>query len=253
MPATQGLNVTFSRCNDPSMEDGWNEWYDTVHLPDIMSAGLWWTVTRWQLAGRERGACPELGFSHMNLLEVLGPDVEGRMQSAAAANASRAREWREQGRLHPNQGVIDTIALKSVGRWSDKPAPSPRTKGMLMAFATCTDPTKVDDWNGWYDTVHIPDLLATGTFFAATRWVRLDPVPFRPNYLTIFETEDEDPVAAADLAASSAKTLRAAGRYHANHCGSTHFMLVPAGKWAGKGMHQVLAEADVDPDRSASR
>jgi hypothetical protein len=35
------------------------------------------------------------------------------------------------------------------------------TKYLLFAFSDCKDPEKVDEFNDWYDNMHMPDMLKT--------------------------------------------------------------------------------------------
>jgi hypothetical protein len=63
-----------------------------------------------------------------------------------------------------------------------------------------------DDWNSWYDGVHIPEILEKiPGFQAATRFTRpagADLGPEEHGYCTVYEIEAEDP--AASLAALGA-------------------------------------------------
>ncbi len=63
-----------------------------------------------------------------------------------------------------------------------------------------------DDWNAWYDEVHIPEILEKiPGFHAATRYelpAGADPGPEGQDYCTVYEIEAEDP--AASLAALGA-------------------------------------------------
>ena len=63
-----------------------------------------------------------------------------------------------------------------------------------------------DDWNSWYDEVHIPEILEKiPGFQAATRLKRPDGTDLGPEelgYCTVYEIEAEDP--SASLAALGA-------------------------------------------------
>jgi hypothetical protein len=54
-----------------------------------------------------------------------------------------------------------------------------------------------DDWNSWYDEVHIPEILQKiPGFNAATRFKRpagVDLGPEEQEYCTVYEIEAEDP------------------------------------------------------------
>ncbi len=243
-PKTEAINITFSRCNDFTRETEWNEWYDNVHIPDGHSVGGFWTATRWEITSRPPGGYPALGFTHLNIKETAGPNAVERMRPKKPGIVDT---WRAQGRLHPTQGVIATMPFRVIGRWQDKPAPSPRTTGLFLVFTTCTDPRVEDEWNEWYDNVHVPDVMQCGFAYAVTRWVRVDYHPFQTNYLGIYEIEDPDPDAAVRRMAQHSPTLRPKGRVHPNHCGGMNFTVRPVGKYAGIGSHALVPAAQLAP------
>ena len=73
----------------------------------------------------------------------------------------------------------------------------PNTRGVLMLFSRCTDPAKEDDFNRWYDTVHIPNIYATKTKgFLQVKRYKLHPVspnPGRATYLAVYEMSSPRP------------------------------------------------------------
>ncbi len=243
MPHTEGLNITFTRCNDPSKEAEWSAWYDDIHLPDVMATGTCWVATRWELIDRPVTGYPALGFTHLNVKEVEGPDVAANMLPRNPGTG--LKRLKEQGRMFPNQGVIDIQTLKSVGRWSEKPEPTAETKGLFCVFATCTDSDMEDEWNDWYDNVHVPDILDTGRFRAATRWVRLERRRNGTDYLALYEVADDDIAGTVGMIGDLVPKLFAQGRMHSFHCAGMRFATKPAGKWTGRGFRAENLEASL--------
>jgi hypothetical protein len=37
-------------------------------------------------------------------------------------------------------------------------------QGLLLALTNCTDPSKEEEFNAWYNHMHIPDVTAPGIF-----------------------------------------------------------------------------------------
>lgn len=74
-------------------------------------------------------------------------------------------------------------------------------KSLLLVKTRCTDPARADEFNHWYDEIHIPDILAGDHVVAAQRF-RLTGRPSKGEptveYLAIYEFDTED--AAAGMA-----------------------------------------------------
>ena len=56
-PALLGHILAYVHCNDPRQEKEWDEWNDTVHMPDMLASDGFTGVSRWLREPRsERGA-----------------------------------------------------------------------------------------------------------------------------------------------------------------------------------------------------
>jgi hypothetical protein len=231
MARTQGLNITFAQCNDAAQAQSWSDWYDDIHLPDIMSTGAFWKATRWEVLNTHPGAFPNSGFTHLNIGEIEGPDIEANLGKVIAM----APDFRAQGRVHPNHVVVDMMAMQAIGRWSEKPAPSEETRGLFMVFSKCNVPENLEAWNEWFDAVHVPDMMETGGFHAATRWERLVPDTHRPNHLIIYEIQIDDLEQSVRNILERIPDLKARGRIRPDHSGALRFIAKPAGKYGASG------------------
>jgi len=71
-------------------------------------------------------------------------------------------------------------------------------KGILISLTNCIDPYQEDEYNSWYDEVHIPDVLRTGAFSRAVRYMNPHSRhgAIGPTYLTVYQTDAEDITAA---------------------------------------------------------
>ena len=67
------------------------------------------------------------------------------------------------------------------------------TKYLLFAFSDCKDPAREDEFNEWYDNMHLPDMLETPGMIRASRWVSAQPESNqRRKYLALYELETDD-------------------------------------------------------------
>ena len=63
-------------------------------------------------------------------------------------------------------------------------------KYLFLAMADCSDPSREDEFNKWYDGFHIPDVLSAPGVTQATRYINIDPEGNkRPKYLIAYEIE----------------------------------------------------------------
>ena len=66
-------------------------------------------------------------------------------------------------------------------------------KYLLFAHTDCADPSREEEFNDWYDNIHVPDALQTPGMIRATRWVNVDPESNqRTKYLAMYEIETDD-------------------------------------------------------------
>ena len=64
--------------------------------------------------------------------------------------------------------------------------------GLLVAITNCSDPEKEDEFNYWYNHIHLPDLTAPGVYTHALRFANTDPLPGEGHYFATYETTWED-------------------------------------------------------------
>jgi hypothetical protein len=66
-------------------------------------------------------------------------------------------------------------------------------KGVFIVESGPADAAKESAYNEWYDTVHIPEILAIDGFTSATRYRLHDPQGTTdPTYVTIYEIDADD-------------------------------------------------------------
>jgi len=229
-----GLLIVATKCNQPPREAEWDAWYDDVHLPDLLDgwpAGQGPTVvTRWALSRKPEPGMPGIGFSHVAIYELPTEPL-----AAADRLAARQAQLRADGRIHPTHAVVDVGLFVAHGRWSDKPEPSAELRGHILAYVFANDPDLEPEWDAWYDAEHIPDMMASEAFAAATRWQREPRRPYGPNHVTLYDVALESIDEAVARSAAVMPGLIAAGRKHRAHTGALTLTLVSAGRHGGAG------------------
>ena len=65
-------------------------------------------------------------------------------------------------------------------------------KWINMTETTCVDPAREQEFNDWFDNIHVPDVLKTPGYVSARRFVIKEPKMGRGKYLAIYEIETDD-------------------------------------------------------------
>jgi hypothetical protein len=131
--------------------------------------------------------------------------------------------------------IIDVGLFTAHGLWSTKPEPSAELRGHILAYVLANDPAAETEWDAWYDDEHVPDMMASGAFAAATRWVREPRRPYGPNHITLYDVALDSIDEAVARSAAVMPGIIAAGRKHRAHTGALTVTLVPAGRYGGAG------------------
>ena len=225
MSRTEGIYLTHSRLLNPKKAAEWDEWYDTIHLPDIVGSGSAWRATRWQ-----RQDPGHSGWTNVNMYEVEGPDIVANQKKASA----HAPRWRAEGRHFLDYALMGLDFFEPHGKWTGIADPSPDLSARLYVRTLCGDRAREDEWSQWYDDVHIPDILGIDGFVAATRWKLVTPTPFGSNFLAIYDVHGDVGAAQGNLGAAVPGLFKS-GHMHPQNALAEMVWLLPTGKYAGVG------------------
>lgn len=184
-----GIVLAITNCSDPSKEDEFNYWYNHIHVPDVTGFGVFRHMLRYINANPKPGEGKYLATCEIGQDDVLGA-------FATALPEMRAR-LREQGRYSPLlQGVVPGVVFKRLG--GEFCAASRPTRGILAMLTNCKDPAREEEFNRWYNDVHIPDVLGIGAYHTAYRYESLDPQVTKGKYLALYETHYDNPTKARE-------------------------------------------------------
>ena len=77
----------------------------------------------------------------------------------------------------------------------------------------CVDSSREEEFNDWYDNIHLPDVFQSPGFISATRCVIAEQREGRGKYLTIYEIETDDIDKTMALRRSRREEEKQRGRY----------------------------------------
>ena len=86
------------------------------------------------------------------------------------------------------------------------------SKWIVLIEANCADPDREEEFNEWYNQVHLPDVLETPGVVRAVRYEKIDPAGGRGRYLAAYEVEADDLQAVFAASERNTQKKRAEGR-----------------------------------------
>lgn len=218
------IRMIRTNCADPAQEAGFNEWYDRVHVPDVLSSGMVARVIRYRNTDRQ-----DSGPGYVAIHELAWEDLD-----AVAREVARTRRRLTQRRgFHPALEIVMAESWKRIGpEFRARGTGQATVAGIFILESRCTSAPQEAEFNAWYEDMHIPDLMNTGLFTNAYRFVLLPQsriigpaVPGegdvtagsaggsgRPTYLAVYETAGDPLTAVEGFSRDHRPRLKAAGR-----------------------------------------
>ena len=186
-----GILMSLSESTDPAREDEFNYWYNHVHIPDCTVAPM---VLHHGCRFIDTNPDPKPGDGkYVAIYETDWEDVA----KAREAVVELAGKIREQGRYHPLFKYVKGGFFKKIGGEFYSSTSRP-VRGLLAVVSNPKDPAKEEEFNRWYNDIHVPDILDTGLYHSAYRFENIAPEASGGKYLAIYETDQSDPGKASD-------------------------------------------------------
>jgi len=111
--------------------------------------------------------------------------------AAAAYPKGLAGRWLllEEAEADVRAAGIDGLfdRLGSIPDIVDRPEDR-ETKGVMVVLVNNLDPARDEEFNRWYDEIHVPDILSAGSFQRAARY-RAKDATAPAGYLAVYETD----------------------------------------------------------------
>ena len=86
-----------------------------------------------------------------------------------------------------------------------------------MVETNCVDASREEEFNDWYNNIHLPDVLETPGFVTARRYSQKEFRDGRGKYLALYEIETDDIDKTIALRREKRDRERAQGRYRDLH------------------------------------
>jgi hypothetical protein len=221
------IRLIRTNCTDAAEEAAFNEWYDRVHVPSVLSSGMVACVVRYRNADPQ-----DAGPGYLAIHELAWDDLDAVAREAVGVRQRLTRS----GSFHPALEIVKAESWQRIGPGLRTPPAGERpVAGIFLIESRCTDPRRETEFNAWYDETHIGDLLDTRLFMSAYRFALAAQgtmigaaVPAVPNegdltagtsgdaggatYLAIYETATESLAAVEEFSRVHRPRLKASGR-----------------------------------------
>lgn len=202
---SKGIVFILGNASEPDREDELNDWLVNSHFAEVLAPGRFVEATR---LGNAAAAGDEGSPRFATIYETQRPDVAAAWKENMSENAER----RKQGLITPLSPASST---PQIGAFRRVALHGERAASATGVFAVMIDVAAADwpEFQVWYDEVHIPDILGTGLYHAAVRYENDGPLEDgEPQYLTLYLTDRDDPVAVQRQFEASLQDLRQAPR-----------------------------------------
>lgn len=197
------LLTTENDC-EPGREAEFHDWWETVHVKDVLAAPGYRRGRRFQAKEQRDGR-----GRNLMLFEVESDDIVETLRIRDARRKAEAAQGRHpHGLIHP---IWRNVPWKPIG---EQLAPGNGVGAQLWINMTenkC-DPRREEEYAEWYDAIHVPDVLSTPGFVSARRYKAKDLRDGRGMYLAIYEILTDDIEATLRLRRARREAEAKAGR-----------------------------------------
>ena len=180
----QALLLVATSCKNQDAIDEVADWYDKVHLADVLSSGLFTKAIRFDAAPFDsRREQPDFV-----VLYSIKPGIENLFEKLQES----ATNWTNGGKPHPAL-EIDTLAHYQLRNSLPSSTTGTATNGLLLGFADPKSEDRIDEFHDWYDTCHALAVANSPIYFAATRYQIADGGSGPADYLALYESGQPEP------------------------------------------------------------
>jgi len=204
----KGVFIVYTDVGEKDEAD-FNTWYNDIHIPDLLKIDVINGAQRFKLNGTGQELRMKDGTMHTPRYVTLYFLSTGSRQAILDALATARPQWVSSGRLPSyfragERGVYEAM-------WERRnPANAAKSDKGVFIMYTKPHAGRDADFNKWYDTIHIPDLLSLKSVNGAQRFkgggaeIKMaDGTVFAPEYVTLYFLNSGNPAdVMGDLAAA---------------------------------------------------
>lgn len=172
-------------CPNPKLEKEWIDWYKNIHAPDILETPGFLTARLFENKEPRDGR-----GKFFTMYEIETDDVEETIKVRQEKRAEENTAGRGSSAFIPIWR--DVVWKQMIGVSADKDRDPNLQRWINQVENNCVDISKEIEFNDWYNNIHLPDVLETPGFLAATRYEMREFRDGRGKFLTSYEIETSD-------------------------------------------------------------
>ncbi|MDO8530570.1 MAG: hypothetical protein Q7T26_00135 [Dehalococcoidia bacterium] len=177
------LLAVFANCKDPTREDEFNRWYDTVHIPDVVRTPGIVDSQRYTCVYPRAGKIQYIAAYTLDTSDF--PKLDADLGAMRQAEADRG-QWSALLSA-PVNGVFAPL-----GKRHSNAAAGRKPTGMLVVVSNCADPAREAEFHRWYDTVHLPHVLQVRGMLSAQRYKCVHQRFGLSGYMAVYDIDVDD-------------------------------------------------------------
>lgn len=199
------LNNVEVMCPDTSREKELIDWYDKVHLGDVLDTPGFVSGKFYEAKELRDGR-----GKYLAMYDIETDDIDRTM----ALRVERCKQEAEQKRSSTAfRYVWRDVLWRLIGERKANKEHNPKMeKWVNLVEIICTVPSREKEFNDWYDNIGLVDVLETPGFMAARRYEMKEYRSGRGKYFTVYDIETDDIDRTMALRAEKRKEETALGR-----------------------------------------
>jgi hypothetical protein len=151
---------------EPAMEEEFTAWYEAEHIPLMLAQSGWKRARRYRCSdGSPLLSLYELDDAIANVTRVSEAPFRNTRFASRGLRNYHARTWQQ---------------IYSAGHSTERPE-------WINAVTVDIEAAYAEQFNRWYNEVHVPEILACPGWRAGRRYECIDG---EPRYLAMYELDD---------------------------------------------------------------
>lgn len=200
------LSLLEVSCSNISREREFVDWYETIHIADILETPGYLSGRLYRIKEPRDGRGQfltryEIETDHIDNTIALRRENRVRERTQGHYRVVFTVMWRDVLWKPITERVTQEEGLRKGERWIN------------LVETNCGDPLQKEEFNRWYDNIHLTDVLETPGFLAAKRYERKEFVGGRGEYLTVYEIQTDNIDKTMAVRVEKRKRERGLGHY----------------------------------------
>ncbi len=182
------INTVEVLLTDPSREKEFNDFYNNMHLPDVLKTPGFMAARRFVIKEPRNGR-----GKYFSIYEIETDNIDETMAIRRELREKEREKGRAMAQVVPGAyiNIWPDLLFKQIAERSS--GKSFETGNWINTTETvCTNPSREKEYNHFFDNFHLPDVLSAPGFVSARRYAVKELRNGRGKYFAVYEIETDD-------------------------------------------------------------